>query len=1242
MTATVPGWQGLDLAGGRYHVTAPILGGGMADVYRAWDRNLQTEVVIKVPLAELLRDAAFTSRFAREVRSLVRLQHPHIVKVIDVGEHAGMPFAVMQFLAGGSLRNRQLNAQGVAVPLSPGTLPGWLPGVAEALDFIHAQNFVHRDVKPANILFDGHGNAYLSDFGVIKAVEGSQEARSHLTQRGMVVGTLQYLAPEIFLARSYDGRADQYALAVTVYEVLAGRCPFRGGDAAEIMGQQMHHRPPGLHELPLGVGEGLARAVARGMAREPAERFPTCRQFAEAVLDNAHAPAAIPLGAGPSRTPVAGPAPATAAVRLECPLCQEIIGLTAADRGRPVRCSGCRAELTLSADLNRLTVIGSGSTRPGAPLHPPTPAPPPPAPSAVVGPLSFNLSVEDTSAAPVTPDNLIAGVYLPAPSGGMPGVTSAPIFFDDDHLHLTAPLPRRRNGPKVFAVVALGLLLLGGLGYGAYWALENLPGEDPPARVVGKDGPPARGAPKDQGRKPPRKPRPVAAPGTTVTVAQKGGGRYTTVGAALREVGADTVIKVRPGLYEESLVIDTPVEIVGDGPAKEIVIRSAGAPCVRVEADRAVLRGLTLLVKSGNGAPAFAVDVGPGKVLLEGCDVSSQTSGGVLVRGTRAEPVLRKCQVHDCKGPGVLVHGEAQGTLEDCEVAGNTGAGVEIREGANPVLRKCKVHDGGGVGILCRDRGKGKLDGCFVFANVQAGVDIRDAADPVLDGCRIHDGKADGVSVHAAGLGTLTDCDIDANAGPGVSIGRGGAPVLRTCKVHGGKQSGVLVTDRGKGTLDVCAVFDNAGSGVTIQEAGTPRLTACKISKNDAYGVHVTEGGRGTLENCFIFANTWAGVGVKDGGDPTLRKCTIHDGRMSGIAVFARGKGTLEGCEFYGNKGSQVYVRGGRLDLTGCTIRDGKSAGVLVARDGAGSLTDCTIRANALSGVEIDRGADPTLKGCTITAGLANGVFVHSGGRGTFDACAIHANANSGVCVQSDGNPTLAKCKIHGNKWHALSVSERGQGTLEDCDLYANTLAAVMTSSRGDPLLRKCRIGNGRQGGFLALDRGKGKLDDCTITGNVLAGVEIREGADPVIQDCRISKCLGSGVYVHGEGKGTLVGCDISGNALSGVHISSQGDPLLRRCKIHDGKEVGCLVSNSGAGTLENCDVFDNRQAGIEIRDGGNPTIRRCKINRNGTYGIYVHSKGLGKVVNSDLTDNSQGAWKVEKGSKLSVGGNKK
>src|SRR5262249_49732059 len=157
----------------------------------AQDRSKNCEVVIKVPRQAMLDDPDFSGRFLREVRSLLRLQHPHIVKVLDVGEHDEVPFLVLDYLTGGSLRQRLRGGPGVKrSPQQPAELRTWLPGVAAALDFMHQQQYIHRDVKPDNILFDEHGIVYLSDFGIAKAVHSAPKIRQTvMTRVGMILGT---------------------------------------------------------------------------------------------------------------------------------------------------------------------------------------------------------------------------------------------------------------------------------------------------------------------------------------------------------------------------------------------------------------------------------------------------------------------------------------------------------------------------------------------------------------------------------------------------------------------------------------------------------------------------------------------------------------------------------------------------------------------------------------------------------------------------------------------------------------------------------------------------------------------------------------------------------------------------------------------------------------------------------------------------------------------------------------------
>ena len=285
MTTETADWVGLTLDG-RYTVAAKLGEGGMGFVYRAADARLGCDVVVKVPRASMLEDAGFRERFRAEVGALVRLAHPHVVKVSDFGQHAGVPFAVMQFLPGGSLEDRRpKDAAGHFRAISPKSLGGWLPAVADALDFIHKQGYVHRDVKPANILFDAHKNAYISDFGVAKAVAGNKAAAAGITGAGLILGTPTYMAPELVLGKAFDGRIDQYALAVTVFELLAGRPPFDGPTPMAVLVQRTTEEPPALSDLQPAMPAALSAVIARALCKDPAGRYPTCTAFAKAVLE---------------------------------------------------------------------------------------------------------------------------------------------------------------------------------------------------------------------------------------------------------------------------------------------------------------------------------------------------------------------------------------------------------------------------------------------------------------------------------------------------------------------------------------------------------------------------------------------------------------------------------------------------------------------------------------------------------------------------------------------------------------------------------------------------------------------------------------------------------------------------------------------------------------------------------------------------------------------------------------------
>ncbi|WP_406695526.1 serine/threonine-protein kinase [Singulisphaera sp. Ch08] len=289
-------WQGMELADGRYQILDTLRQASAGVVYLAHDRNLDADVVIEVPAFPPVHNHESKARFMRAVRSGARLVHPHLVRVTEVGTHNDAPFVVAEHRAGGSLKfRRPVGPDGRPTPVAPHSLEQWLPDVSDALDYLHTRNRLYREVSLANILFDENGRASLGGLGMAEAIAEwlGPSSEGTAVSHAWLAGPSPTIAPEIVAGGPADGRADQYALAATVYELLSGHPPFEGQTQAGILEKESSIEPPELCQICPTLSATLSSAVQRGLSRDPRQRFPDCKAFAHSVVSAAREPGLI-------------------------------------------------------------------------------------------------------------------------------------------------------------------------------------------------------------------------------------------------------------------------------------------------------------------------------------------------------------------------------------------------------------------------------------------------------------------------------------------------------------------------------------------------------------------------------------------------------------------------------------------------------------------------------------------------------------------------------------------------------------------------------------------------------------------------------------------------------------------------------------------------------------------------------------------------------------------------------------
>jgi serine/threonine-protein kinase len=280
---------------GAYDIQALLGSGGMANVYRAIDMNLQRAVALKVLSHAAAAQPGFADRFRQEARLIANLRHPNIVQVYDFGEQDGHTYMVQELLAGPTLGAWMADLSARSMRPAPDEINAIITQLASALDAAHAAGIIHRDVKPGNALWNDQGRLVLTDFGIAKQVLND----TNQTQFGVIFGTPSYLSPEQAQTLPLTPASDVYSLGVVLYELLAGNVPFRGTTPMHVAMDHIQTPPPPLPPRP-DLSPVVEAVVQRALAKEPTARFASAGELALALANAwavAPAPPRIPSNA---------------------------------------------------------------------------------------------------------------------------------------------------------------------------------------------------------------------------------------------------------------------------------------------------------------------------------------------------------------------------------------------------------------------------------------------------------------------------------------------------------------------------------------------------------------------------------------------------------------------------------------------------------------------------------------------------------------------------------------------------------------------------------------------------------------------------------------------------------------------------------------------------------------------------------------------------------------------------------
>ncbi|MFJ9372553.1 right-handed parallel beta-helix repeat-containing protein [Streptomyces sp. NPDC101455] len=507
-----------------------------------------------------------------------------------------------------------------------------------------------------------------------------------------------------------------------------------------------------------------------------------------------------------------------------------------------------------------------------------------------------------------------------------------------------------------------------------------------------------------------------------LTVCPEGTGDARTIGEALARARGGAVLSVRPGTYEENLVVTTRVTIVAEQARGTVRLAPRKGTVISLRVDAVML---TDLVVQGHDEEHPAVDASHGQVAMQGCDLSGASWTTVLARNS-GSLAMRECRVSNRTGAGVVVTSPTESSLESCTLEHFGTSGVVIGERGRATLRGCTVRDARGNGVLANGDAQGSVEDCDLASTDKPSLALEERSAIRVLRTVVRDTSI-GVHITSTARCELEEVRVTGSSGPGIIVSHGSDPVLRRCRTARTTGNGLLVTDRSRGTYEDCWLTGAQMAALRVAGASSPTLTSLTVRDGESDGVLLEEDAAAELERVEIIDVKGAGVVIRGNANPLVRRARITGAGGSGVSVRDGGRGRVEDCtvETPGGAGAEVTA-GGNVYLAGFRVNNPGGAGLEIGGEGTAALRDGELVSAGGCGVLVDTGGELTANRVRTAASAEHGFLVRDGGRASLNGCEAAGNDRDGIRVESEAPVSVVGCTVRDNKGGGLVQAKAG------------------------------------------------------------------------------------------------------------------------------------------------------------------------------------------------------------------------